>query len=347
MNNLKISTRLMILIGVLSMLLMAIGGVGLFGISQSNEALKSVYEDRTVPMGQLADIQENLLRNRLVIANSLANPTPEEITKNTAEVDANIANINKVWTAYMATTLTIEEAKIAKKFEEGRVKFVQEGLRPAVVALRANDLDGAKRLIIEKIRPLWAPVRDGMAALMQLQIDQAKKEYEAAVARYATIRMVSIAAIVAGALFAFLFGMTLVRGISRSLAQAVDASNAVAQGDLTHTIHVNGKDEVAQLLTALSAMQSSLVGIVGQVRQGTDTIATASSQIAAGNQDLSSRTEEQASSLEETAASMEELTSTVKQNADNARQANQLAVSASGVAVKGGTVVSQVVDTMG
>jgi methyl-accepting chemotaxis protein len=79
---------------------------------------------------------------------------------------------------------------------------------------------------------------------------------------------------------------------------------------------------------------------------GTDTIATASSQIAAGNHDLSSRTEQQASSLEETAASMEELTSTVKQNADNARQANQLAVSASSVAVKGGSVVAEVVGTM-
>jgi methyl-accepting chemotaxis protein len=182
---------------------------------------------------------------------------------------------------------------------------------------------------------------------MQLQIDEAKKEYDAAAARYATIRMVSVASVLAGALFAFLFGMTLVSGISRSLTQAVDASNAVAQGDLTHTIHVDGKDEVAQLLISLSAMKDSLVNIVGQVRVGTDTIATASSQIAAGNLDLSSRTEEQASSLEETASSMEELTSTVKQNADNARQANAMAVTASDVALKGGAVVSQVVDTMG
>jgi methyl-accepting chemotaxis protein len=93
-------------------------------------------------------------------------------------------------------------------------------------------------------------------------------------------------------------------------------------------------------------MRDSLVRIVGEVRQDTDTIATASAQIASGNQDLSSRTEQQASSLEETASSMEELTSTVRQNADNARQANQLAVTASDIAVKGGTVVSQVVDTM-
>ena len=78
----------------------------------------------------------------------------------------------------------------------------------------------------------------------------------------------------------------LVRGISRALRQAVDASNAVAQGDLTHPIRVEGKDEVAQLLTSLSAMQQSLAKVVGQVRSGTDTIATASSQIAASMEEL-------------------------------------------------------------
>src|SRR5471032_620787 len=93
-------------------------------------------------------------------------------------------------------------------------------------------------------------------------------------------------------------------------------------------------------------MNDNLLQVVGQVRQGTDTIATASNEIAAGNLDLSARTEQQASSLEQTAASMEELTSTVKQNADSAREANQLAVSASEIAQKGGMVVSQVVDTM-
>jgi methyl-accepting chemotaxis protein len=121
----------------------------------------------------------------------------------------------------------------------------------------------------------------------------------------------------------------------------------VADGDLTGTIVVTSKDETGQLLQALQDMNNGLVRIVTQVRMGTDTIATASSQIATGNLDLSSRTEEQASSLEETASSMEELTSTVKQNADNARQSNQLAMTASEVAVRGGAVVSQVVETMG
>src|SRR5476649_345214 len=100
------------------------------------------------------------------------------------------------------------------------------------------------------------------------------------------------------------------------------------------------------MLQAVHDMSTNLVTIVGDVRLGTDNIATASCQIAAGNLDLSSRTEQQASSLEETASSMEQLTSTVKQNADNARQANVLAASASAVAVRGGAVVSDVVRTM-
>jgi methyl-accepting chemotaxis protein len=123
-------------------------------------------------------------------------------------------------------------------------------------------------------------------------------------------------------------------------------AQTVAAGDLTSQVIVVGKDELSQLLDALKKMNGNLFETVTKVRQGTDTIATASMQIAAGNLDLSARTEQQASSLEETASSMEELTSTVKQNSDNARQANQMAVSASTIAVKGGTVVSQVIDTM-
>ena len=151
------------------------------------------------------------------------------------------------------------------------------------------------------------------------------------------------AAILIGAIFTFL----ITRSITGPIREAVRVAETVSAGDLTSNIVVSSTDETGKLMVALKAMNDSLVGIVGQVRSGTDTIGTASSEIAGGNLDLSSRTEEQASSLEETASSMEELTSTVKFNADNARQANQLAIAASQVATQGGAVVSEVVATMG
>jgi len=140
----------------------------------------------------------------------------------------------------------------------------------------------------------------------------------------------------------------IARSITRPLTQAVRVAKTVAAGDLTsHIDLVQSNDETGELLHALREMNESLVRIVGEVRSGAETITTASSEIAHGNMDLSSRTESQAGSLEETASSMEELTSTVKQNADNAFQANGLAQAASEVAVKGGDVVLQVVETMG
>jgi methyl-accepting chemotaxis protein len=151
-----------------------------------------------------------------------------------------------------------------------------------------------------------------------------------------------VIAVALGAVFSYL----LARSIVQPIQAAVDSAQHISDGDLSQGIEARGRDEAAQLLQALATMQGNLARIVGQVRQGSEAVSTASAEIAQGNQDLSARTESQASALEETAASMEELGSTVKQNADNARQANQLAQSASTVAVQGGEVVSQVVDTM-
>ncbi len=346
MNQFKISTRLIVLIGALSVLLLGIGGIGLLGISRANDALLSVYEHRTIPMGQVAEIQERLLRNRLAIAVTLVTPTPEDIARNTKEIEANIAAISKVWEAYQSSALSPEESALATRFAESRKRFVVEGLNPTVAALRANDLTQAQRLVVDAVRPLYLPVGEGIRDLMALQLSEGRKSYEAAVARYTTIRNAAVLAIAVGLAFAVLFGTFLVRGISRSLDHAVEVSAAMTRGDLTQAIRVEGRDEVAKLLQALGAMKDSLSRVVSGVRQNAESVATASAQISQGNFDLSSRTEEQASALQQTAASMEQLSGTVKQNADNARQANQLAIGASTVAVSGGEVVGRVVDTM-
>jgi len=144
--------------------------------------------------------------------------------------------------------------------------------------------------------------------------------------------------------------VVVARNIERAIGgepeYAADIAKGIAAGDLTITVET-GENDKDSLLFAMKTMRDSLAKVVGEVRQSTDMIATASSEIASGNLDLSARTEEQAGSLEETAASMEELTSTVKQNAENARQANQLVLSTADMAAKGTDAGTTVVNTMG
>ena len=346
MNRFQISTRLTVLVAVLASLLVLIGSIGLFGMTKNNEALDTVYKDRAVPLSQLGAIQYLMVRNRMLIANALVVQTSEAVQQNAQEMQQNIEKVSALWKEYMATYLTPEEAQIASRFAQARQKFVQEGLQPSLAALRSGDFDTAKRIALEKNVPLFNAAQEQSDALIRLQVNEVKKEYDAGTARFHTIRAVSVASIVLGLAFALWFGWALMRGITLPLQQAVQIAQAVAQGDLGQRIHSEGQDEIAALMQSLAHMQARLAAVVVNVRQGSESISIASAEIAQGNQDLSARTEAQASALEETASSMEQLSSTVKHNADSAQQANQLAVNASTVAVKGGEVVAQVVDTM-
>ena len=221
-----------------------------------------------------------------------------------------------------------------------------DAVRTKVMALGAEGkLDEAKDLLITQA----AVVQKALEALHEHQqynvkIGNSGAEEASAVLKKAnwTSSIVGVLAILAVAAMAMLLARKIVNGLNT----AIEVASTVASGDLTLSIDDSGKDEIARLMHALKDMSTNLEKICSEIRHSTDAIATASSEIATGNMDLSSRTEQQAGALEETASSMEELTSTVKQNSDNARQANVLAQTASKVAVDGGAVVSQVVNTM-
>ena len=339
----------MLLGGFMSALAIVLAGLGLYGIGKSNSALKSVYENRTVPTGQLGRIESMMLANRLAVALALATPTPAVIAASVATVDANVADITKIWDAYIAAKPGGEEGTLALKVAEERQKFVQQGLQPTVLALRGNDLQAAQQLMLEAIGPLYVSLKKATSELIQLQADEASKEFMQAEERYDTIRMISIVVFVGGMLVSGVFNLILSRSIVGQLGgepgEARRVAQAVGDRDLSQMINVATGD-ANSLMASLKSMQSGLSQVVIHVRQGSENLATASAEIAQGNHDLSARTESQASALEQTAAAMEQLGGTVRQNADSAAQANQLALRASSVAVKGGQVVGQVVETM-
>jgi methyl-accepting chemotaxis protein len=138
----------------------------------------------------------------------------------------------------------------------------------------------------------------------------------------------------------------LVETTDRGLTDVSRVLGAIAKGDLTERMDGDYAGTFSELKNYCNNTTDSLSKMLSDIRNAAETTFTASSEIAAGNADLSGRTEQQAANLEETASSMEELTSTVRLNADNAKQANVLAEQASTVAVDGGSLIQQVVNTM-
>ncbi|MGQ0709426.1 MAG: methyl-accepting chemotaxis protein [Rhodoferax sp.] len=346
MNQWKLSTRLGWLLGILLCLVVASGALGLWGMARSNDALERSHAQRLVPTTEVAAIQKLLLRNRLAIASAVLDPQADSVHSAIAEVERNIAQITALWGNYVRTDAAQGQRELVQRFAQDRARFVQQGLLPALQALREQDWPRARAIALQQVQPLYEPVGAGIDALMQAQVEAARVDYQAANARYTRLRQgFGVATLLAVALVLVL-GLAMVQRIQRSLGHAVEVSRCVANGQLGGAIAVHGRDETAQVLRALQTMRHSLGQVVTQVRHGSHSVASASAQIAAGNHDLSARTEQQADALQQTAARMVELSQAVRSNAQSAHEASALASDTSRAAQQGGAMVAQVVQTM-
>jgi methyl-accepting chemotaxis protein-1 (serine sensor receptor) len=344
LRSLRIGPRLGLAFGLVLVLLAAVCAVGIQGSGRIHAELKTIYEDRTLPIQQIGKIDALMLRNRILVMEMLRDPAA--LPGLDSQLQANIGEVTSTWKAYMATQLTPEEKRLADAFTEVRGKYVREGLLAARDALKAGEPERAQTLYGERIVPMGALAKEGIDRLIKLQLDVAAQSYAHAGETRASVLFWTLGAGGAAALLAMVAGWLSTRSITTPMREAVALAETVAAGDLRSQARVQGRDEAAQLMVALQQMNGALQRIVGQVRDSSESIATGSREIASGSIDLSQRTEEQASNLQQTAASMEQLSSTVKHNAATAAQADAVASQAAAAAGEGGAVVAQVVQAM-
>ncbi|MFT4240708.1 MAG: methyl-accepting chemotaxis protein [Acidovorax sp.] len=340
-----IKAQLLALVGVLGVLLVALGGFGLHALQHSNTTLQSLVSGRLAPMQQLAEVTHALDLGRYGVVSAIADPT--DIDRDLATLERVLKQGATAWKAYEAGDLSPKERELADRFAKEYQRFAAEGVQPAVEALRSVNLPGATELYGQTLVPLYQPARATLDALMQEQRAAGEALYAESQDAYAHNRLLTAAVIGGGLALALVLGVLLARAIARPLTLAVRIAEGVAGGDLTQRIEVNSAGETGQLLAALRSMNASLQHIVRDVRGGSDEIADAAARIAQGNANLAEQTAAQAQALEETTQALHAIAQQVQGNASHAQQARAQAQSASGVAHDCGAVVAQVVQTMG
>ncbi len=344
----SVKTKLLGAFGALLVLTALVGGVSLFGLKSVNHEADDLARKWLAGVSHLAEarsavilVRELEIKHSKTDDNSYHAEYEDKIAEALKGLDARIsayrplvegdeeaallADYDKAWKAY-----TGFQAKVLKL---GREKKQQDA---------ADIADGASSMAFDE-------TLGALNVLLGYSQSGGQAAAQAATAVYSRSQAITAAllllAVVTGALLGLAITRSLLRQLGGDPSSALTVAKAVAEGDLTTPIAVKPCDHDS-LMAWLQTMQRNLSRAVTEVRQGSDHVATASAQMAQGNQDLSGRTEQQAAALQQTAATMDELGSTVRNNADNARQASQLAQNASTVAVQGGSVVGEVVQTM-
>ena len=345
--NLTLRTRLVGAMLLLGFLIVSLGLIGIVGIRATHQSLEEMNSNQLASSVAINASQNFLSRARFGFDRAVFHPEAADVGKTLDRAKGFIDNSTTEWQRYLALPRDAEEDRLAKALEVERAKYINEGLLALETAVKQGNQEEIERLSMKALTALFGTMDKAARALDDYQLATAREMFEDSQRRFSTLMTASIGGVVVGLLLVVVSSVLLMRAIMQPLNQALGHFEQMAAGDLSHPVHVDRKDEMGRLLTGLANMQRQLAATVRSVRDSSGAIASASGEIAAGNMNLSSRTEQQAGSLEETASSLEELTATVQHNADNVRQANQMAQSTAEVAVRGGQLVSQVVETMG
>ncbi|HEX5342872.1 MAG TPA: methyl-accepting chemotaxis protein [Duganella sp.] len=343
--DLKIATKLIVSFGAVLLLTLILGISNIASMNRVNQASSDLADNWMPSVRAVMDLRATVGDLRRWELAHLLNEDPALMAEYEKRIDATLATLKQTRDNYEKLISSPEEKAVATEFDKNLAAFMVDHAKMMDLS-RANKKVDARDVASTTSAKILGQITENVNKLVKINVDGGDAASDDATKTFQNARLLSIVLLAVNIGVGLVLALWVAKIVAAPLQEAVSLARHVADGDLTHSIEVKSACETGQLMQALKDMTGKLQSLVSQVRHGTDTIATASSEIASGNQDLSSRTEQQASSLEETASSMEELTSTVKQNADNARQANQLAQSASGIALKGGDVVEQVVGTM-
>lgn len=345
LSHLNISKRLYLLCVLVAAALVALGTVAYSDLSSVTGLINRTGASRVPQLQRSALMELSVTRVSLQLRHAILARTPEEMNAALADISAKRQVIDKANADYNSTIFTEKGRAGFEKLQplikdfwaigEANIKLIQEGKKTEAFAFLVDKTIPARNQVLAVLEDL---VQSHEAGLKSDIVEMNDRLHETMVMIMA-VSVVIVLGLVA-------FSVYLSNTLRRRAALAAGVANQVRDGNLRSQVQDDAQDEFSPILSSLGEMQSSLTSVVSTVRSNANSVATSSAEISHGNNDLSARTEQQASALEETAASMEELGSTVRHNADNAKQASQLAQQASTVALAGGEVVSQVVDTM-
>ncbi len=344
-KNLRIGVRLGVGFGLMVLLLVIISFASYMRLSQLNESIIEITEDRFPKTTWANDVIDQLNVSARVVRNVLLSDDRQEIQQQMERLPAaskiitdRLNKLNETINSADGKQLMAEVADYRKAYvgdQNHAMELIRAGRTVEAQALLFGDLRASQANYIRIVNELIKYQADNMNASGKLASEQAASGL-------VLIMILSVAAII----IAFAFAFWITRSITAPLNQAVETSNQLAAGNLNVDIHVNSTDETGQLLSAMQNMVGKLSQIIGDVRGAADNLSSASEQVSATAQSMSQATSEQASSVEETSATVEQASASIKQNAENAKVTDGMATKAAKEAGEGGSAVKETVSAM-
>ncbi|RFC37826.1 MAG: methyl-accepting chemotaxis protein [Candidatus Nitrotoga sp. SPKER] len=344
-KNMKIGMRLGFGFGLVVILLLIIATLAISRLSQQNDMLNLVVNDRYVKMGLVTDIKSETTAIAIALRNMMLTDSRDDMKKQEGKI---LESKNKIaeHVEKLQKIIVLPKGKeILQQVLDARTKYI-DGYKALINIINEGSKDEARAYLTNVLRPILGTYQASLNKFNDFQIELVATAVKEATESYNMARNVMLVLVGIALTMAAGIAFWVTRSITGPLNIAVNVSNQLAEGNLTANIEVSSKDETGQLLAAMQNMVGKLSHVVTEVRSASDSLSSASEEVSATAQSISQATSEQAASVEETSASIEQMSASINQNTENAKITDGMASKAAKEATEGGESVQQTVSAM-
>ncbi|CAH1904230.1 Methyl-accepting chemotaxis protein [Candidatus Nitrotoga sp. HW29] len=344
-NNMKIGMRLGFGFGVVVFLLIAVAALAVSRLSQQNDMLNVVVNDRYSKMTIVTEIKQETTAIAIALRNMMLTDSPADMKKQEEKIIESKNKVSEGIDKLQKIVVLPKGKELLRQVLDNRTKYI-DGYKNLINIINEGKKDEARLYLTNVLRPILVAYQASLNTFTDLQKELVQAALKEAADSYNMARNVMLALVGIALVLAAGIGFWVTRSITKPLNIAVNASNRLAEGDLTTRIEVTSKDETGQLLVAMQNMVGKLSQVVTEVRSASDSLSSASEEVSATAQSMSQATSEQAASVEETSASIEQMSASINQNTENAKVTDGMASKAAKEATEGGESVQQTVSAM-
>lgn len=252
-----LKARLFTLISILGLFMIVAAMTGILSTRSSNAGMKTIYEDRTIPLSQLLEINNRMLQNATLQYEAAVNGrSGKPMGDIAAKVGSNLESVTKVWNEYLSTYLTPEEKLVADSFTAKRKIYAENAVRPALALLSERKFDEAGLLLAGTAGELFAAAKQDLDRLVDIQVNEARLEYDAATRNYVVAIVIASAVLLLGILAGGFIGTITIRSVLRPLKVLNETMLSITTGKLDNHIPVERDDEIGEALRNMQNVQA-------------------------------------------------------------------------------------------
>lgn len=333
-KNLKIAQKLILSFSIVAILIAIVGFMGIYNMNTINSNAVNMHDYNLETVKNLTTIKQDFAEVRINLITMVYQRTTSEMNVGIKkDINELLAKNTELIETYEKTLLSESDKEIFSNLKENLQQFIDSS--NLIIKYVDDDNYAPAETSAFLMNQITKDIYSNMNELIQNSVNEADNSHKINTLTYKKSFYITALMVILGLIIAIVLGLLIARMISKQLNKALVFAEALGNGDLSHSIEVDSKDEIGDLSKALNTSKENIKDLITEIINSSSDVSATSEELSATTEELSAqmetvneateqiakRTEDLSATTQEVTASSEEISATINTFAKDASNA--------------------------